>query len=405
MNKFIKIVLLLIVGVSITSCHHSTSDDYAINDYGAQWKIDSVAIDTFLDTHHITVDTDYNVVFDTITTTNPLQSIRQQTQYPLGDTLIVQGGINYHVPFLKLREGTQDRPTGLDSAYVSYKGLTLYRKQFDASPNPVWFKLDEVITGWGAMLPNFKTGTYNVPTGNNPVTYSNFGAGVIFLPSALAYYNASVGSVGAYSPMIFTFKLCALRYRDQDRDGVLTKDERDFASNTNPLTQWSLHPADYDSDGDGYPNYLDGDDDGDHTLTKVENTAFTNSITNKVIYYPYNGNKLAVMMSVLGSYTYTWTVPNGATNPGNVSSFISTVPGIYSVQVTNNATGCTTVSNALDMPATTELKVDEISSTCDNSAKLSFIIAPGMPSCGSTTVPATFYDPNRLRKYLDPNCQ
>jgi hypothetical protein len=57
------------------------------------------------------------------------------------------------------------------------------------------------------------------------------------------------------------------------------------------------------------------------------------------------------------------------------------------------------------MPATTVLKVDEISSTCDNSAKLSFIIAPGMPSCGSITDPATFATPNRLRKYLDPNCQ
>ncbi len=36
-----------------------------------------------------------------------------------------------------------------------------------------------------------------------------------------------------------------------------------------------------------------------------------------------------------GTYTYTWTVPNGAVNPGNVATFSSNIAGNYSVVVVN----------------------------------------------------------------------
>lgn len=45
------------------------------------------------------------------------------------------------------------------------------------------------------------------------------------------------------------------------------------------------------------------------------------------------------------TYTYTWTVPTGVNNPGNVASFATNVAGVYSVQITDTATGCT--SNAV----------------------------------------------------------
>jgi uncharacterized repeat protein (TIGR01451 family) len=41
-----------------------------------------------------------------------------------------------------------------------------------------------------------------------------------------------------------------------------------------------------------------------------------------------------------GTYSYVWTVPSGATNPGNVASFSATVAGTYSVVVTNQSTLC-----------------------------------------------------------------
>ena len=46
----------------------------------------------------------------------------------------------------------------------------------------------------------------------------------------------------------------------------------------------------------------------------------------------------------ISTYTYVWTVPAGAINPGNVSTFNATVSGIYTVVITNTLTGCTSVS-------------------------------------------------------------
>jgi gliding motility-associated-like protein len=45
-----------------------------------------------------------------------------------------------------------------------------------------------------------------------------------------------------------------------------------------------------------------------------------------------------------GTYTYVWTVPVGATNPGDVNTFVTTTSGVYSVVITNTVTGCTSTS-------------------------------------------------------------
>ncbi len=44
--------------------------------------------------------------------------------------------------------------------------------------------------------------------------------------------------------------------------------------------------------------------------------------------------------AIPGNYTYTWTVPAGATNPGNVASFTTTIPGDYTVVITPTNTSC-----------------------------------------------------------------
>jgi hypothetical protein len=46
-----------------------------------------------------------------------------------------------------------------------------------------------------------------------------------------------------------------------------------------------------------------------------------------------------------GTYSYVWTVPATATNPGNIASFTSTVTGNYSVVITNTSTGCVSVAS------------------------------------------------------------
>jgi hypothetical protein len=48
----------------------------------------------------------------------------------------------------------------------------------------------------------------------------------------------------------------------------------------------------------------------------------------------------------IGTYSYTWTVPSGFTNPGNVQSFNTTVGGTYSVIISNSGTGCASASGS-----------------------------------------------------------
>ena len=47
-----------------------------------------------------------------------------------------------------------------------------------------------------------------------------------------------------------------------------------------------------------------------------------------------------------GTYTYVWTVPTGVTSPGNVSSFSTTISGVYSVIITDTTTGCSSLSDS-----------------------------------------------------------
>ncbi len=47
---------------------------------------------------------------------------------------------------------------------------------------------------------------------------------------------------------------------------------------------------------------------------------------------------------VPGTYNYVWTVPAGATHPGNVATFTSNVAGTYSVVITNTVSTCASAS-------------------------------------------------------------
>jgi hypothetical protein len=46
-----------------------------------------------------------------------------------------------------------------------------------------------------------------------------------------------------------------------------------------------------------------------------------------------------------GTYDFTWTVPGGAINPGNVPSFSATIAGIYTVIITNPTTSCSAMGS------------------------------------------------------------
>jgi hypothetical protein len=198
-------------------------------------------------------------------------------------------GITYKTYYLVLREGTGDKPTNVDGVMASYRGdyltqvaattttaATLTATQFEESKYPqFFFNLTGTIVGWSEVFPQFKTGTYK-PNSDGTVSYSDFGAGVMFLPSGLAYYASGSGAIPSYSPLVFSFKLYQIQRLDNDADGIpsILEDLNgdgyvyDFRNTISyPVTPAS-NPD--DSDKDGIADFLDVDDDGDNYTTKYE---------------------------------------------------------------------------------------------------------------------------------------
>lgn len=288
MNKIFKILFLTIFSVTFFSCEKDNTNNVPPpRDYTEQYQVDIDSIDEFIDTHSMIVDADYNVTFTEITDETPGTPIRNHANLKFKMILNETHGVDYKVYYIDFREGIGQRPSGVDSIHVSYRGVeTIKGNQFDAAQNPVWFKTDELVAGWKHIIPLFKTGTYDTTEGPNPVNFQDYGAGVMFLPSGMGYYNVTAGSLSPYSNLVFTFKLYALRYRDHDGDKILSKDEL-------PVDADGLYyPLSYefDTDGDGIPDYFDIDDDDDRVLTKNEiKYTYMDGGVIKTRYYPYNG--------------------------------------------------------------------------------------------------------------------
>ena len=295
MNKVFRIISILILIITFSGCSKDTSPPgiFILRDYQTQYNADKLEIENYLRSHSIAVDTEFNVTFSPTTLDAP-NAIYLQNTYPLLDTLVKQNNIEYHVKYIKMAQGTRQRATQVDSVLVNYKGTFLKDtdSQFDASYSPIWFPLQNVISGWSYIIPNFKTGDFVPATPTTPSSFNAYGAGVMFLPSGLAYYAGGSGSIGAYTPIVFSFKLYNLQYRDHDRDGILSKDERDLSIEPLVTKKWTINPINYDSDGDGTANLYDIDEDGDTYTTKSEIKNPLTGLTNPFAVIPDCSGKI-----------------------------------------------------------------------------------------------------------------
>jgi hypothetical protein len=137
MNNIFKILSVFAICIGIAACSSSSTDEpEALRDYATQYATDIAAIDTYINTHYLTRDADYNVSFDTLLPSSGHSSIRTDNAFQLKDTTVTEDGINYKIYFIKFREGTEKRPTQVDSIYVSYKGIQLSGDQFDNAQKP-----------------------------------------------------------------------------------------------------------------------------------------------------------------------------------------------------------------------------------------------------------------------------
>lgn len=266
MNRFLKAFSLLLLTTFFIACNKDDGASIAPpRPYDEQYAVEKPEIENYLKTHYIaSVDEDFNIDLQEIPTDGNQVSIWDQTEYPLQSKAVTLDDVPFTLYYLVLQEGVGESPTRADRVRTAYRGTTLDGTQFDYNPYPETYpSLAETILGWQEIIPLFKTGTYvDIPDSPDPAHFEDYGAGVMFLPSAYGYYERAQVNIPAYSPLIFSFKLYDLQYVDTDGDGILNKDE----------TENGIDIRDYDTDGDDVPNYRDIDDDGDGYSTRLEIT-------------------------------------------------------------------------------------------------------------------------------------
>ncbi|MBE8728120.1 FKBP-type peptidyl-prolyl cis-trans isomerase [Flavobacterium hungaricum] len=320
MNKFKYYFVLLLAVTAIVSCNKKDDDDVVVEplkDYQEQFNIDNADIEEYLKTNYITVDNaTMDVTMSPITDAASQPSIMSYLNSATFPKLLSREidvhGIKYKMYYLVLREGNGLAPMNTDGVVTAYEGEYLKRvAKTDTEPEHLtttsfeqviyptgMLDLYSTIVGWSEVFPQFKTGTTTYNT-DGSANYQDFGAGVLFIPSGLAYYAypPSGSSIPAYSPLIFSIKLYDIQRLDHENngytsagvlipnpDGVFDYQEdidgdgyvRDFRNKTLYPNPPEKNPD--DTDGDGIPDFLDQDDDGDGYTTRLEITKPTNEV-------------------------------------------------------------------------------------------------------------------------------
>ena len=308
MNKFKYYFILLLAGIAIVSCNKSDDDDVVtvpLRDYKEQYKADNDSIVNYLKTNYIKeVTPNFDIVIEKIPAGGTQTSIWDQKEYTLKTRKVYSNDVTYEVYFLILREGTGSKPMNTDKIVASYSGNLLNGTVFDSSyGNAETFNLfayspeGSVIEGWSEIFPQFRTGTSTTNAGTGVITYDNYGAGVMFIPSGLAYYASGKGPIPAYTSIVFSFKLFDLQRMDNEytisssTGGVVILGDGvpDYLEDVNGdgyvydfrnTTKYPNPPKELidDTDGDGIADFVDFDDDGDGFSTRFELTKPTTEI-------------------------------------------------------------------------------------------------------------------------------
>jgi FKBP-type peptidyl-prolyl cis-trans isomerase FkpA len=254
--------------VLFSSCKNDEDTQESVIPLETQTPIDDEALVTYLKSHFYNYEDFEDVPLDDYAVEIKLDSLigdnsSRTSLWEQIETKTIdleeQGGnvIATKLYILKIREGVKDKPSIVDSTFVSYQGTLLNGTVFDSRSNPVWFDLSNVIRGFREAIPLFSGGSFSIED-DGTYSFKDYGQGIIFLPSSLGYYSGNQNLIPRYSPLVFTISLYTSNPADHDLDGILSIDE-DIDGDGNPLND--------DSDADNTPNMYDDDDDGDGVKT------------------------------------------------------------------------------------------------------------------------------------------
>ena len=246
---------------------------------------DDAEIMAYLQTHFynyeefaaMAADFDYRIKIDTIAGDNsdktPLSELVSSETILISSSELgleqVENDIPHKLYYLEARPGTGANPTTVDSLYLRYEGTRLDGKVFDSNLGaPIWLDLQGTLTqsnpgtirGFKRGLPKLKGGGNILVNDDGTFEVEGFGVGIIFMPSGLAYFRGTQPGA-AYAPLVFKIELLVVNTADHDRDGVPSYIE-DLNNDGDLLNE--------NTDEDGFPNYLDTDDDGDGIPTRDE---------------------------------------------------------------------------------------------------------------------------------------
>jgi hypothetical protein len=281
--RFKKYWFGLVVVIAIWAC---SNDDDNISlvpdrDRTEQQAADRDSLLTYLNTHYynsgeLTEGVDHSI--DDIVIVEAALDENLEPIVPPGNTLLIDAveiketvyeEATYEYYILKINQGGGSMsPNFSDKVRVVYEGsLVTDASVFDRAPTPQEFDLVGVaqgigtIVGWQRVMPEFNEAASFEIDGNGFVNYEDYGLGVMFLPSGLAYFSTQLIGIPSYSNLIFKFELYQTELNDHENDLVDS-----YLEDRNE----NLDPFDDDTDEDGIPDYLDADDDGDGVPTRNE---------------------------------------------------------------------------------------------------------------------------------------
>ena len=271
-KSYAPLLSLIALLSSCDSNDNPTQTAVELRDYAEQFAEDDALLVEYLTTHFYNYEDfvgageeEITIVIDTIAgdNANKTQMINQvqQISVPVTDTEGVE--IDHTLYYLIVKQGSrlEDRPSIVDSVYLTYTGTLLDGTVFDRRISaPIWFDNIAVISGFRHGLQFFAPGT-SIRSEDGIDTFLNKGQGIILMPSGIGYFGSSLGSLPEYSPLVFNVGIITTKQNDHDLDGVLSVNE-DPDGDGNPFND--------DTDNDGIANFSDADDDGDGILTSLE---------------------------------------------------------------------------------------------------------------------------------------
>jgi FKBP-type peptidyl-prolyl cis-trans isomerase FkpA len=300
MSKIKFYFILLIATITIVSCSKDKNDESVTppRDYATQYAVESVAIEDYLKTNYISeivnkpgLPEDQDVTIKKITDAATQPSLWSYLNSPNLPRLtfrnVIKHTVTYKIYTLVIREGVKggvtasggEYPCNVDGVFAGYKGTLLDGTVFDSSNNgQLLFNLDGTahdggsavyVRGWSESFPQFKTGWISSNPDDGTLIYNDFGVGVMFLPSDFGYYSLNQTTIPAYSPLVFSIKLYALKRYDHDADGIPSFQEDIDGDRYMYVFLKEVDNLD-DTDKDGTPDFLDFDDDGDDYATRGE---------------------------------------------------------------------------------------------------------------------------------------